>query len=384
MDLTMFEPGEKPFNLTDEDVSDDLQRYLTCLNSEVKSKVNVLEQSNPQRLGLLLALSAALNSKWGGMIVFASGRDVANTTQIQQCVNRVDVSWGDLRISLSTLLGSPLLNRVAGINGVIDAFLKQREGPPFWPAYTLGWFETPDSVVPHDAPAPDSNPVVVEMVRKYLDQLLGGYVLPESWFQDPQWTILYETLKHLIGAHSISSGFTPPGAKNLRLTAVPLLLAAQMAWQKGDSKVDLDWIKSFEWNSDGLVEIMGHDNKVEAQEAIRAMAVFLEHLSVGENGQVIGATWGRVENDKITAHLWIDFKIDPLRPAIRRSLLQTVFGSRWGNGKGQTVGAYEKMMERAQNQDNSSGPSFSLCIYPQKDDKGQPITRLDFCALEIR
>jgi hypothetical protein len=382
MDLTMFEPdGEKPFNLTEDDVTDDLLHHVTCLNSEVNDKANVLKQFNPQRLGLLLALSAALNSNWEGMIVFISGRDVANTDQVQQCINRRDLLWGDLRISLSAPGGSPLLNRVAGISGVIEAFLKQREGPPFWPAETLGWFERADSVVPHNAPPPDSSPVVVEMVRKYLDQLLAGYVPPESWFQDPQWKVLYETLKHLIGAHSVSSGFTPPGAKNLRLAAVPLLLAAQMAWNKGDKKGDIDWIKSFEWNCDGLVEIMAHDSKLEAQEAIRAMAVFLEHLSVGNNDQVIGAKWGKVANDT-TIHLWIDFKIDPLRLANRRSLLQTIFGSRWGNGKGQTVAAYEKMMERAQKSGSSSGPSFSLCIYPEKDAQGQYVTRLDFCRCD--
>ena len=394
IDLELFEPlsgqrGGKAFKLSHEDVTDDLLNFAACLDDQIKvlddrikSKENLLEHFNPIRLGMLLALRAARNPSWGGIIAFASGRENVDIVKFQKCANTGDrILWRNLRRSLSAERGSTALDRADAIKAIINEFLDRRAGPPFWPAGTEDWFDKPPSALPHDPPLPPgSNQVVVEKVKEYLNQLLGDFTLPQSWFQSPQWETLYEVLKGLIGAHSVSAGCATPNAKNLRLPAVPLLLAAQMAWKK---KSNIEWLKSFVWEPEGLVEIMAHQNRTEAQDAIRAMAVFLEHLSFGDNDscQVIGATWGTVEDDT-AKHLWIDFSIDPLNRATGRSLLQTIFGSRWGNSKGQTVSAYEEMMEHARKSGPASGPSFSLCIYPVVNDDGQNITRLDFRALE--
>jgi hypothetical protein len=371
--------GSTLFPLDDTDVTEDMLKFTQCYKGEMVDGRGARAYLNPERLGLALASVAAANPNWQGVITFASKRTDINLDKLQDCLRTGDrILWRNMRMALVPADAVTPVDRARFIHAAIDAFLEQQKGPPFWPTYTEGWFKDNENDPTHVVPSPDKNYNAVKLVRKYLDQLLPGFIPPKSWFLTPQWTILYETLKHLIGACSVS-GRTPPGEKNLRLATVPLLLAAQMAWKKGD----IDWLKSFEWNSDGLVEIMAHDSKVEAQEAIRAMAVFLEHLSVGKNGsQVIGATWGKVADDKAT-HLWIDFRIDPLSRATGRSLLQTIFGLPWGNSVGQTVGAYEKMMKRAAKAGPSSAPKFSLCIYPKADSEGQLFTRLDFRALGV-
>lgn len=380
MDLHMIEPhseqGGGKFNLTPDDVSDDLLTFAACLDDKVKSKEDVLSHFNPNRLGLWLAATAASNPNWRGTILFASQRADVELDKIRQCFDTGDrILWRNLGHAMTA--GLTAQARATVINNAVDEFLEQRKGPPFWPAETNGWFEHNYSPMPHDAPPPDSNHFAIDKVREYLALLLGDFTPPESWFQPPQWRALYETLKGLVGAHSVSAGCTLPAAKNLRLPAIPLLLAAQMSWNESD----IGWLKSFEWDPDGVAEIMCHKNKGEAQDAIRAMAVFLEHLSRGSDGenQVIGVSWGSVAGDW-GRHLWVDLKIDPLSQATGRGLLATIFGSRWGNGKGQTVGAYERMMERARRQ--GAAPSFSLCLYPISGEDGQTVTRLDFHALE--
>jgi len=375
MDLHFTEPtsqeGGGKFNLTTDDVPDGLLEFASCVDDKVKSKEDVLQHFNPFRLGFMLAAIAARNTNWRGMIFFASQRVNVELGKVERCLNTGDrILWRDLRQAMA--VGSTAQARAKIIGDAIEEFLERRKGPPFWPDQTNDWFKTLDSEIPHDPP-PDSNQAVVDKVRGYLIQLLGGFAPPEPWFKSPQWECLYETLKGLIGAHSVSAAGT---SKNLRLPAVPLILAAQMA-SKGS---DIRWFKSFVWQS-GRAEIMAHQNTADARESIRAMAVFLEHLSVGSNGesQVIGAMWGTVPGDR-KKHLLIDFNIDPLSRVNGRGLLPTIFGSRWGDDKGQTVGAYEAMMECARKP--GSAPSFSLCIYPVTGGDGQTITRLDFRTLE--
>ena len=361
------------FNLTPEDISDDLFAAASCFDIRVKSKANVLEYFNPERVGILLALNAAQNPNWRGILTFTSGRTDVDLNRLTGCVNTDDrIVWKDFKKSFSVALASTVLEKAAAINGVIDEFLEMRSGPPFWPPETDNWFESIDSMPPH--PVPEPQPKIVQKIQEYLVQLLGGFLPPESWFHEPQWTALYGTLKGLIGASSASVS-AKDNPKNLPLSAVPLLLGAQMAW----NGKDIEWLKSYELDRKGVVEIMNHKNPVDAREAIRTMAVFLEHLGVGNNGtQVIGATWDQVPGDP-ARHLLIDFNIDPLSRLNGRGLLQTIFGSRWGNGEGQTVTAYVKMMEKARAE--TAPPLFSLCFYPIYLEGEGPFTRLDFRSL---
>lgn len=358
-------------DLTPDKISDDLFNVVACLDKGATDKKKLLQLFNPKRLGILLGVSAAQNPNWRGMILFASGRDVVQLDQIQKCIptqNRI--AWRDLRRSFSASGGTALDIRLAEINNVLKDFLQLQNGPDFWPTNTEGWFESINSVPPHPAPS-DSNTAVVKLIKEYLERLLPNFSLPENWFKNPQWNNLYETLKGMIGASSVCCN----GDKNMRLPAVPLLLAAQMAWKKNN----IEWLKSFKWELNDVVEIMPHKNAAEAREAIEAMVAFLEELGTGNNGtQVMGVSWGKVEGDQRN-HLWIDFKIDPLSRANGKGLLPTIFGSRWGNEKGQTVRAYERMMEKARV--DQEPPLFSLCIYPiYLKDQG-PFTRLDFRAL---
>ncbi len=187
---------------------------------------------------------------------------------------------------------------------------------------------------------------------------------------------LYEVLKGLIGTCSISHGALYPN-RQLKLGALPLLLAAQLACYKADMSL----FSSYTWESDGLVEIMQHREQHEAQQAIRAMATFVSSLGLSPSGtnQVLGVSWGSVPGNN-NKHLWIDIAFDPLDCSLGRSLLQTLYGARWGNGKGKAIEAYEKMMESARTINGEvKKPSFSLCIYPVTIDN-QRITRLDFRA----
>jgi hypothetical protein len=359
-------------DLTPQQISDELFDLVARLDQNITDKKKLLHRFNPGRLGLLLGISAAQNPNWRGMIVFASGRDVIQLDQLQKCVptqNRI--AWRDLRRSFSADGASPLDDRLAALNGIIAEFLQRQSGPDFWPTNTENWFKDINSVPPHPVPH-ESNAVVVKLIREYLEGLLGDFSVPENWFKDSQWTNLYETLKGLIGASSVCC----KGDKNLRLPAIPFLLAAQMAWKKND----INWLKSFVWDLDDVVEVMSHKNPADAREAIRAMAAFLEELGLGNEGtQVIGVSWGKVDGDQ-KKHLWIDFKFDPLSRANGKGLLPTIFGARWGNEKGQTVRAYENMMEKARV--DQAPPLFSLCIYPVYLDQEGPFTRLDFRALK--
>src|ERR1041385_255272 len=241
-DLHMIPSGStQPFQLTEEDVPDELFEAASCLDIRVRKKVDVMDYFNPDRVGILLALNAAHNPNWRGIITFASGRTDIDLNKLKDCINTEDrIIWKDLKKPFAVSGASTVLERATAIIGIIEDFLELRSGPPFWPAGTEDWFESIDSIPPHNTPAPD--PVFVRMIKEYLEQLLEGFVPPESWFREPLWEALYATLKCLMGASSVSVS-TKDNPRNLCLAAVPLLLAAQMAWKKND----IEWLRSFEW-----------------------------------------------------------------------------------------------------------------------------------------
>lgn len=370
LDLELQDDLGRKFIISKNEVNQDLFAFMKCY-AGVDSIESGLLKFNPKNLGLCLAFAAAKNEAWHGVVCFTSQQDIVDLDHLRRCLSAGDrIQWLDPRRALKG--GSALVERLGVVDRAIECLIRQSAGPAFWSSETSEWFKCQNSPIPHDAPPdPALRPDVVKEIKNYLTQLLGGFNPPNTWFEPPQWEILYESLKGLMGACAVCSG----GAKNLRLPSIPLLLAAQMASKKNDIK----WLESYEWDSAGLIEIMDHKDKSAAREAIRSMAVFLEHLGSGNDGtQVIGAKWGPLED--MNKHLLIDFRMDPLKKTTGvRSLLQTVFGSRWGNGKGQTVSAYEKMMENARRPPPYSSPKFSLCIYPMKEpDSNEYYTRLDF------
>lgn len=379
-----FQNNDQTLAIPEGHITDELFGFMKCLDRRVDSPAHGLELFNPERLGLLLAFAAARNKEWQGVISFVSGRQIVDPNDLRVCLDTGDrIQWLDAGGSLRRGTQA-FARRVAIVNKAIECFLGDQQGPPFWPERTEAWFTTPTSKVPHDPPKDHNKPVVVGDVRSYLEELLPGFAVPETWFGDFQWSTLYEVLKGMLGAHSVAGGTSKTNRKNLRLAGIPLLLAAQMAWRKAD----ITWFASFTWKpedeeSEGILEeVMKHTQRADAQEAIRAMAFFLAQLGFSRDGsnQVIAAKWGDVPEDP-ARHLWIDFKLDPLNRARGKSLLQTIFGSRWGNGSGQTVDAYVRMMESAHLPGFPSAPlNFSLCIYPVVNDD-ERITRLDFRAI---
>jgi hypothetical protein len=375
MDLQLYNPDDgRKFLIEPNEITDDLFAFMNCYASGPKQG---LEFFNPNRVGLLLAFAAAMNQRWQGVISFQSSQQLVDLELLRSCLDTGDrIQWLDPRLNLKG--GNALETRAGTVIAAIDAFLDQRAGPPFWPAFTSHWFSDHTAQPTHDTSSLDSEGV--NKIGEYVSQLLSGIDLPEAWLKNPQLTSLHNVLKGLIGANSVSAGYTAKNRKNLRLGALPLLLAAQMAW-KG---ADISWLGSFEWDPAAAYTIMNHDVTGEARTAVRTAASFLELLAYNPDGssQVISAHWGRVENDEAT-HLWIDFDLDPLSPAGTRSLLQTLFGERWGNDPGQTIKAYVDMMESARTiGGRTERPSFSLCIYPVVcADSKKTITRLDFKAL---
>lgn len=380
LDLHFINPDDgRKFLIETNEITDDLATFMNCYATGPKKG---LEFFNPNAVGLLLAFAAAKNPEWRGVISFESGQDVVDLDLLRTCLDTGDrIQWLDPQLNLKG--GNALVTRAGTVNAAIDAFLSQRAGPPFWPAFTSRWFATKTQQPTHDTS--NLNPAGVSDIENYVSQLLPGFDIPEAWLKNPQLQHLHNVLKGLIGANSVSAGYTAENRKNLRLGALPLLLAAQMRW-KG---ADIGWLGSFEWDAAAAYPIMNHDHTADSRMAIQSAANFLELLAYSGDGlsQVLCAHWDRVANDEAT-HLLIDFDLDPLWQAGTKSLLQTLFGERWGNETGQTIGAYVDMMEDARTTSGRVGtPSFSLCIYPVvidpvvSGDSKKTITRLDFKAL---
>lgn len=371
--------GSTLFPLDDKDVTENILRFVNCYVGETHDASSAHTYLNPERLGFTLAVAASENSSWEGVIAFASKRVDIDVDKVQQCFyENTNILWRNLGFTLASE-GAALEVKARAVHQAINAFLERKKGPPFWPEYTNGWFKDRNSIPPHDPPIGDSSYESVLLIRKYLSELLPDFNPPKRWFENEEWKGLYEALKGLIGFYSVSAG-AKTLKKNLRLGTIPLLLAAQMSWKKEN----IDWFNSYVWDSRiDKVEIMEHTEIHEAQNAIRAMAVFLEHLSVGKDGdtQVRGANCSPTSLTDPQVHLWLDFDLDPLARSAGKGLLSTIFGAPWGAAKGQTVLAYEQMMKSSQRRDSSTPPSFSLCIYPISHDNGV-ITRLDFCQVE--
>jgi hypothetical protein len=379
-DMTFSEPGSTLFSIEDSDITDHIVKFVECYTGEATDVSRAKSFLNPEMLGFTLAATAASNPNWYGVITFASKQVDVDLQKIEKCLaNNTQILWRNLRASLAA--DGLLAARAEYVDTAIDAFVKRREGPSFWPPITNDWFRDDNFMPPHDVPKSDFNYEAAIKVKEYLSQLLPGFILPSRWFRDPEWPNLYEVLKGMIGYHSAAEGnekVDTNNLKNLRLGAVPLLLAAQMSWKQEN----IDWFQSYVWDR-GRLEIMAHDKAAFAQEAIRALAVFLKHLSIGKDGsnQVCGATWSPVTDENPTPHLWLDFRMDPMDRRAGRGLLPMLFRAPWGGSKGQTVLAYERMMKLAQPQPNAP-PFFSLCVYPHIDEENRVITRLDFCQVE--
>lgn len=385
LDMEFKETGTTLFPIDDSDITEEIVEFVECYEKAATDLKGARSYLNPERLGFTLAATAASNPNWYGVITFASKRVDIKLQDIQQCFSdNTQILWRNLEVSLAFESGTPG-KRAEWVLQAINAFLECRKGPPFWPPFTRDWFKDnhKNAMPPHDPPKASLNYDAAKEIKKYLKQLLPGFSIPSRWFSDPEWPNLYDVLKGMIGFHSVAAGNENAEAKNrknLRLGALPLLLAAQMSW-KGQN---IDWFESFVWDLRGRVEIMEHKEAARAQDAIRAMATFLEHLSIGKDGsnQVSGATWGAVTEDEPTEHLWLDFNMDPLSRTAGRGLLPMLFSAPWGGSKGQTILAYEQMMKLAQSSADSSPPLFSLCIYPHVNQENRVITRLDFCQVE--
>lgn len=381
LDMSFTETGSTLFSIEDSDITDQILKFVECYTEEATDVSRAKSFVNPEMLGFTLAATAAANPNWHGVITFASKRVDIDLKRIQKCMgNNTQILWRNLGVTLAAD-AAPLTTRAQYVEQAIKAFVKRREGPSFWPSFTENWFRDDNSKPPHETPKADFNYEAATKVKEYLEQLLPGFTFPSRWFREPEWPNLYEALKGLIGYHSAAAGnekVETKNLKNLRLGAVPLLLAAQMSWKKEN----IDWFQSYVWDR-GRLEIMAHDKAAQAQDAIRALAVFLKHLSVGKDGsnQVCGVTWSPVTEENPTAHLWLDFRMDPLDRTAGRGLLPMLFRAPWGGSKGQTILAYEQMMKLAQAEPNSP-PFFSLCIYPHADSANRVITRLDFCQVE--
>jgi hypothetical protein len=380
VDMTFSETGSTLFSIEDSDITDQIVKFVECYTEKETNVSRAKSYLNPEMMGFTLAVTAAANPNWYGVITFASKRVDVDLKKIRKCLgNNTQILWRNLRASLAA--DALLTARAEFVEQAVGAFVERRKGPPFWPSFTKGWFQDENTMPPHEAPQAEFNYEAATKIKEYLEQLLPGFILPSRWFREPEWKNLYEALKGMIGYHSAAAGnerVETNNLKNLRLGALPLLLAAQMSWKKEN----IDWFQSYVWDR-GRLEIMAHNETAKAQDAIRAMAVFLEHLSIGKDGsnQVCGATWSLVTEENPTPHLWLDFQMDPLNQTAGRGLLPMIFRAPWGGSKGQTILAYEQMMKLAQPQPNSP-PFFSLCIYPHVDEEKRVITRLDFCQVE--
>lgn len=244
---------------------------------------------------------------------------------------------------------------------------------------TVNWFLDKSDAKPKGIEAPyhhhyEEPDVAKVKIRDYLSLLIPGCALPNAWFDDPiQYERLFESLKGHLGANSVCQG---NGNCNLRLGAVPLLMAAQMAYRKSD----VSWIEHYQWDdlASAKVEIMEHNDANKAKAGVRALIEFLATVAIPENGganQVVGISWVQVPGGA-WKHLCIDLRFNPLDRSRNRSFMAVFQGRDCGVRQGVTAQAYEKMITAAKGPNGRA--RFVMCFYPIDLPSGETCTRLDF------
>jgi hypothetical protein len=385
-DLHHVGADERTLGLVEDDVPIPAFEALRRLMPDLLTRHDALKWANPFRLGLLLALTAASNPDWAGVITFASMQENIDETIIAEAAQSGDrLVWRDAGQALS--VGATVERRAALVHDAIKAFLESKNrGPAWWELNTSKWFRDKNQGT---APPPwhDLSVEAVEPIKDYLRKVCPNFVPPDSWFDGPfgvpkvrqtQAWALFESLKGLIGYDTVCEGNC---TKNLRLGALPLLLAAQMSFRGAD----IQWFTTYDWRSKAATdEVMPHKTRDSGRAGVRAMAEFLGLIGTAEDNtaQVHQVCWGLVAGDD-GQHLFIDLKLDPLRvgdKSPKRNLLQAFFGTRWGERSGETMKAYERMMTTVL--DTSGQSKFRFCVYPVSLPKNAVGTRLDFRSRE--
>jgi hypothetical protein len=360
-------------------IADETLGWLKALYPEVEDRSGAVEKIKTDLSGILLALVAASNPNWQGVIVFASQRANIDIDGITKCTDsscRGRISWLNARLSMSP----DDINRAPKVNEAIDAFLAPRRGPEIWKAGMQSWFRAggDDLVTPsHDARAGTSQ---VALIQGYIKSLLGTDELPGDWFVTPQYEVLFESLKGLIGDQSAcESG----ASRNLRVGAIPLLMAAYMV-HKGSS---INWFLKYKWSDGGGAfkdEILSHRTRDSARQAVLRLGEFLFQIGTYDGGSAIvrDVGWVKLPGDP-QSHLYIDLDVDPLARGNNkhRNLLQAFYGMPWGVRRGGVMEAYAALIDAAVRVEHAQLRLLFSCYSLEvngENDRLSRVTRLDF------
>lgn len=368
-------------------ITDELLDWLRALHPSVRNRDTAVETIKKDLSGLLLALIAASNPKWEGVIVFASNNASLRLDDIRRCTHdkcRGRVVWLNAERSMS----ASDVNRAQAVQVAIDEFLSPREGPKIWNERTPDWFKGDDRT----APAHDAHPNVpsqVALIREYLESLLlsdkhPGRRLPDSWFGAPAYNVVFESLKGLVGDQSACEG---DASRNLRVGALPLLMAAHMSHKQAS----IDWFLKYEWqDGDGayMDEILSHKTQDTARQAVLRLGEFLFEIGTNDEGDptVRDVGWTKLPGDP-QKHLYIDLDFDPLArgQASQRSLLQAFYGIPWTVRRGDVMQAYADLIDAAVGVEQAQLRLLFSCYPVEVADNERPqrqrVTRLDFRKL---
>lgn len=130
LDIQHLTSDGAPIELRSSDFSDGITNATMPLSAAGMDANQMLEWANPSRLGLLLAVHAAVNPNLSGVIIFSSQRtDVGNGLNYLTTLSGNRVVWQELGYSLTGTTPERLANT---INDAIQLFLAKREGAPIW------------------------------------------------------------------------------------------------------------------------------------------------------------------------------------------------------------------------------------------------------------